>query len=251
MAGRTARGKTDQVADDLEPGSEIRVSDQDRDRAAAQLRQHATDGSLTLDEFAERIGVALTARTRGELDAVVADLPSVPASETRRGRARRWVVAVMSGSQAKGRWRVGESVTAVAVMGGCELDFRRAEIDAAEVRVTAVAVMGGIDIIVPEGIAVELSGLPIMGGKQLKIADVPFLPGSPVISVRAFPIMGGVKVRSKSERHRVDRAPLEQVHPSSCPRSSSSCRAQAAGSPRARPRGRSPSCSATSPATRQ
>jgi class 3 adenylate cyclase len=200
VARERTGNKTDVVADDLHPVPEIRVSDQDRERAVAQLRQNATDGSLTLDEFADRVGVALSARTRGELHSVLSDLPAVSVPDTRRGRARRWVVAVMSGSQAKGRWRVGGSVAAVAVMGGCELDFRRAEIAADEVHVTAVAVMGGIDIIVPEGIAVELTGLPIMGGKQMKVADVPILPGSPIISVRAFPIMGGVSVRSKSDR---------------------------------------------------
>jgi len=200
VAARASADKTGDVADERDPAQpELRVSDRERDLVVDQLHRHVTDGSLTLDEFTERVGAALEARTRGELEAVTFDLAPVPMTATRRARARRWVVAVMSGSQAKGRWRVGGSVTAVAVMGGCELDFRKAEIDAPEVHVTAVAVMGGIDIIVPEGIAVELSGLPVMGGKQLKLADVPFLPGSPVISVRAFPIMGGVMVRSKPE----------------------------------------------------
>jgi class 3 adenylate cyclase len=123
----------------------------------------------------------------------------------------------MSGSKAKGRWRVGKSVTAVAVMGGCELDFRQAQIEAAEVRVTAVAVMGGIDIIVPEGIAVELTGFPIMGGKGLKVAEVPILPGSPVITVRAFPIMGGVGVRSKPSRRQPDPVRATASHAKSGP----------------------------------
>ena len=185
------------------PGSQdVRVADADRQRVAELLRRHTADGRLTLDEFAERVGVALAARTSGELDAVLADLPAAPQPmpETRRRRVTRWVVAVMSGAQRKGRWRPGSQVTAVAVMGSCELDFRRAEIDAAEVVVTAVAVMGGVDVIVPEGIDVELSGLPVMGGKQLRVADVPVLPGSPRIVVRAFPVMGGVTVRSKPDR---------------------------------------------------
>ncbi|HAM03866.1 MAG TPA: hypothetical protein DCQ30_16820 [Acidimicrobiaceae bacterium] len=211
--------KTDTVADEQEPASpELRVSDRDRDLVVDQLHRHVTDGSLTLDEFTERVGAALEARTRGELEAVTFDLAPTPMASTRRAQARRWVVAVMSGSQAKGRWRVGSSVTAVAVMGGCELDFRRAEIDAPEVHVTAVAVMGGIDIIVPEGIAVELSGLPVMGGKELKLADVPFLPGSPLISVRAFPVMGGVRVRSKPDHakprtERRDKLPARSKKP--------------------------------------
>lgn len=208
MTADLVAGKTGAVTDGWEGvPSDVRASDRDREQTLETLRHHVTEGSLTLDEFADRIDVVLAARTQGELVQVVSDLPTVPVPEKTRRSPRRWVVAVMSGAKAKGRWRVGRSVTAVAVMGGCELDFRQAEMDAAEVQVTALAVMGGVDIIVPEGIAVELTGLPIMGGKHMKLADVPLLPGSPTISVRAFPIMGGVSVRSKPNR---DRAQLAQ-----------------------------------------
>jgi class 3 adenylate cyclase len=91
-------------------------------------------------------------------------------------------------------------VTALAVMGGCEIDFRGAEIASGEVHVTAIAVMGGIEIVVPEGIVVTMDGLPIMGGRSMKVKDAPLLPGSPRIHVHAFPIMGGVNVRSRARR---------------------------------------------------
>ena len=178
---------------------EVRASDEDREGALGRLRERVADGSLTLDEFADRAGVALVARTRGQLQAIVADLAAGPVGATRRRQPRRWLVAVMSGSKAKGRWRAAGSVRAVAFWGSCQLDFRRAEIEAPEVRVTAVALMGGIDVIVPEGIDVELTGLAVMGGKHLRVADVPALPGSPVIRVRAFALMGGVGVRSRGE----------------------------------------------------
>jgi class 3 adenylate cyclase len=106
----------------------------------------------------------------------------------------------MAGAEKKGRWRCGDRVVAVAVMGGCHIDFRGAEIDAPVVHVTAVAVMGGIDIVVPEGIEVGLDGLPVMGGKSMQVKNVPTLPGSPRILVHAFPIMGGVTVRSRPRK---------------------------------------------------
>ena len=46
----------------------------------AVLRLHCTEGRITLDEFSDRVGNVYNARTAGELDAVVADLP-VPWSE--------------------------------------------------------------------------------------------------------------------------------------------------------------------------
>ncbi|MBV9854567.1 MAG: DUF1707 domain-containing protein [Streptosporangiaceae bacterium] len=55
----------------------IRASDADRDRVAALLREHHADGRLTAEEFNERLDKALAARTIGELDALLEDLPSI------------------------------------------------------------------------------------------------------------------------------------------------------------------------------
>jgi class 3 adenylate cyclase len=180
----------------------VRVADADRDRTVTLLREHVVDGRLTLDEFSERVGRALIARTRGELEATMADLPAlaVPQEETARRGVRRWHIAVMSGSQTKGRWRTGARTTAVAVMGGCEMDLRHAEIDGPEVVITAVAFWGGVKIIVPEGIDIVVEGLSVMGGRSVKVRDVPIVPGSPRIRIRGFAVMGGIEVRSRSTR---------------------------------------------------
>lgn len=53
----------------------LRASDADRDRVAAALREHLAAGRLTLDEFNDRLDKAYAARTAGELDEVLADLP--------------------------------------------------------------------------------------------------------------------------------------------------------------------------------
>jgi class 3 adenylate cyclase len=191
-------------ADRPRPPPELRIADADRDRTIDLLRQHCSDGRLTLDEFSERVEVVLAARTGSDLEAVMADLPGaqVPVAEADRRRSTSWTVAVMGSSSRKGRWRPARRTRVVSFMGGCELDLRRAEIDGPEVVITAVAFMGGIDIVVPEGIEVDLSGIPIMGGKDLRLADVPPIPGAPRIRVRAVPVMGGVTVRSKATRAR-------------------------------------------------
>jgi class 3 adenylate cyclase len=105
----------------------------------------------------------------------------------------------MSGSHRKGRFRLRERTNALAIMGGCVLDLRNAEVEGSEVVINAVAIMGGIDIIVPEGIEVDLSGIAIMGGKDASRvrSDVPLLSGAPLIRVQAFAFWGGVSVRSK------------------------------------------------------
>jgi hypothetical protein len=70
---------------------ELRVADEDRDRAVERLRTAGAEGRLDSDELEERISRALTARTQGELDDLVKDLPRphVPARRPDRGRALR------------------------------------------------------------------------------------------------------------------------------------------------------------------
>jgi GntR family transcriptional regulator len=59
------------------PGFNVRVGDADRDAVAAQLRDHYTDGRLTLDELNERLDQAFAAKTGADLDDVMRDLPHV------------------------------------------------------------------------------------------------------------------------------------------------------------------------------
>ncbi len=53
----------------------FRASDADRDRVTAVLREHYAAGRLSADELDERLTTALSARTLGELNRVLTDLP--------------------------------------------------------------------------------------------------------------------------------------------------------------------------------
>jgi hypothetical protein len=55
----------------------IRASDEDRDRTVALLREHHAAGRLTAEEFNERLDKAYQAKTMGDLDALLADLPGI------------------------------------------------------------------------------------------------------------------------------------------------------------------------------
>jgi hypothetical protein len=57
------------------PRGDFRVSDADRDRAVAELSEHFQSGRLTQEEFEDRSGRALQARTGSELSALFSDLP--------------------------------------------------------------------------------------------------------------------------------------------------------------------------------
>jgi hypothetical protein len=68
----------------------LRASDADREHIAERLRQAAAEGRLFADELEERLGAAFSAKTYGELDEVVSDLPDPePRPTGRRGEFTR------------------------------------------------------------------------------------------------------------------------------------------------------------------
>ncbi|HLH66412.1 MAG TPA: DUF1707 domain-containing protein [Solirubrobacteraceae bacterium] len=68
----------------------LRASDAERDEIVERLRRAATEGRIAADELEQRVSEALKARTYGELEATVADLPRErrPPERLGAGRAR-------------------------------------------------------------------------------------------------------------------------------------------------------------------
>ncbi len=67
----------------------LRASDADRDRGAAQLREHCAAGRLTLEELYDRLDQTFRARTLGDLQGVLFDLPDLDASPVTNRRGLR------------------------------------------------------------------------------------------------------------------------------------------------------------------
>jgi hypothetical protein len=66
-----------------DPG-DLRVSDQDRERAVQEMREHFAVGRLTEDEMDERVQAAVRAQSQSELAAIRQDLPRLPVSAAQR-----------------------------------------------------------------------------------------------------------------------------------------------------------------------
>jgi Domain of unknown function (DUF1707) len=66
------------VLTDVAPPADIRAADEDRERVATALRTHCEAGRLTIDELEERLAAAYAAKTLGDLDPLMADLPALP-----------------------------------------------------------------------------------------------------------------------------------------------------------------------------
>jgi len=205
------------------PHPELRASDAERERTADQLRHAAGEGRLTVEELDERLNAAYAARTRGELERLLADVvvERAPGDDSgltvRRGadEGTKFLVAVMGGVDRKGRWRVGRSLTVLNVMGGCDLDLNDAELADDVVEMTVVSFMGGGDIYVPEGLNVEVEDFAFMGGNDVKLGESKPTPGGPTLRLRLVSIMGGTDVkrgRKLSRRERREHKRLHRMH---------------------------------------
>jgi Domain of unknown function (DUF1707) len=72
----------------------LRAGDADREAVGQALRRHHADGRIETEELQDRISRCYSARTHGELDALLADLPREPNAgrrSPRRQPGRTWL----------------------------------------------------------------------------------------------------------------------------------------------------------------
>src|SRR2546421_2775413 len=92
----------------MEQASGLRVSDEQRERAAQEIRERFAAGRVSEEELSERVQRAYRARTEEELTALLADLPRLPVSPQqrkaelaeRRGQLRRRLLQESGGGLA-------------------------------------------------------------------------------------------------------------------------------------------------------
>jgi len=183
-----------------------RASDAEREATVVRLREAAGEGRLTVEELATRIDAAYAATTLAELEPLTADLPAVaPASSVTvepGAQGTSLILGILGGGDRRGRWRVAERVKVINVLGGADLDLREATLAGPEVHITVISLLGGSDIVVPEGVHVELSSFAFLGGDELKLDGPEPPPGAPVVHVRTVSILGGTDVKTRRGRRR-------------------------------------------------
>ena len=177
----------------------IRASDGDREAAAARLNEAVGDGRLTLQEFSERLALAYAARTRGELAPLTADLPATdPARGS--GRLRRVMLGIFWDSRRAGPQPLEDEITAIALLGDAVIDLREAKATSTGITIRAYALLNDVDVIVPEGVAVELSGVAVVGDNRNMARPVP--PGTSrfVVKIHGHALLGDVQVFHRNPR---------------------------------------------------
>jgi hypothetical protein len=182
-----------------------RASDAEREATVVRLREAAGEGRLTVEELAERIDAAYAATTHAQLEPLTADLPApaaTPMAVEGGGQGTSLILGILGGGDRRGRWRVAERVKVINLLGGADLDLREATLAGPEVHITVISILGGSDIVVPEGVHVELSSFALLGGDELKLEGSEPPPGAPVVHVHTVSILGGTDVKTKRGRRR-------------------------------------------------
>ena len=109
---------------------------------------------------------------------------------------RRWMVSVFGDITRRGSWPSRERLSPVAVLGDIDLDFRKAGVPAGQVVINAVAPFGNIDVLVPDGVQVDVGGFTLFGSKKIAVGEATTNESAAVVRVRGFSLLGSVKVSS-------------------------------------------------------
>jgi hypothetical protein len=200
------------IEPDLRKHTDLRASDADRDRTADILREALAEGRLTAEEHSERVEEVFRAKTVGELEPLVRDLPgahqSRPAAEAfapapnrpTPGKvppvAEENVVAVFSAAIRKGRWRVGRRTHAYAIFGSVEIDLSEAIFEHQQVVIKAVSVFGSVEIRVPENVSLRGNGGGVFGNFEVDTLDSGERD-APVVYVDGLAVLGHIEAKPK------------------------------------------------------
>ena len=141
---------------------DLRASDADRDRVLVLLAEAVSDGRLTMEEHAERVQRACTARTLGELADLTADLVVASAQPVRLDGGRV-ISGIFGPARRDGRWVVPETLTVTALGGEVEVDFTQAILQTRHVQLLATVIGGRLRLVVPEGVSVAVTAHMMVG----------------------------------------------------------------------------------------
>ncbi|CAM5267283.1 hypothetical protein GCM10010329_02550 [Streptomyces spiroverticillatus] len=188
----------------------LRASDADRDRVADILREALAEGRLDAEEHGERIDAVYRAKTVAELEPLVRDLPApggpAPApgpqaapyayDASRSSEPTESLVAVLSSTTRKGRWRIGARTNAFALFGNIEIDLTEALFSQRLTTINATSVFGNVEITVPENITLRGNGNGILGNFEIRTLEAAD-PEAPVVVINGMAVLGNIEAKPK------------------------------------------------------
>lgn len=180
-----------------QPRPAIRATDADREHTVGRLSDASVNGSLTLEELADRAELAHRARTRDELATLVRDLPTGHGQSLYVANRREW--AVCSHLTRGGRWLPAEHNRYVSLCGTIDIDLREAVLHGPVIDLEVISWFGTTTVLVPEGAVVELDAGGFSATHELRVDAAP-APGAPIVRLRTRGGFGTIRVRTQPRR---------------------------------------------------
>ncbi|WP_246149286.1 DUF1707 SHOCT-like domain-containing protein [Nonomuraea turkmeniaca] len=146
---------------------DLRASDTDRDRVAAVLSEALATGRLTSVEHADRLDIAYTAKTVGELVPLTRDLPEVSTSSVPATIERQVIDSKFSKIVRKGRWVASRNTTLTARFGALIIDLSDAVLPGREITIETNAWFSKLIVRVPDNAHVIDEGGSMFGKRSV------------------------------------------------------------------------------------
>jgi hypothetical protein len=195
--------EADQSSAPLVPAGAARAGDADREAVAERLRIAAGDGRIDLAELDERLTQAYAAKTYGQLETVVADLPVRSASIRHDGLPEPETLVLkttITNLKQSGQWVVPRRITAETTVGIITIDFTQASCTHREVVVEAMAGSGWVRLWLPDGWAARISPSSTNTSHISNKAAETAQPGAPTIIVTGHPGSGYIRIKHRNRK---------------------------------------------------
>ena len=198
------------------PARDLRVSDDERRHVVALLERATGRGLIDIEEFTTRVDTALAARTRGELNAVLLDLPGLvhpdgpvrstapparrsPAAPAAPAGAGSALDAVFGSVRRRGSWEVPARLRLHVAVGSADLDFSETEVPHEVVEIEVDVTAGSIELRLPEHSRLDRNDVSVTLGsvdEHLKGSN----GSGPLFVLRGAVRAGSIDVRGPRKR---------------------------------------------------
>lgn len=185
-----------------------------REQKITELSSHFANDDLTLEDLERRIERVYKAVSLAELDAITADLQSLPQAGAAGTVDKRLapnasrapgtyvpnsgrILSIMGESRRMGRWQVPQRLDVVSVMSDMKIDLTQAVMPAGIVEIDMRVVWAACKLVVPPGMRVINELHSIMASVHSKADDVAASSSgafAPTIRLTGLALMSEVKV---------------------------------------------------------
>ncbi len=173
------------------------------------LEENFAHGAIDVDEYEKRVDIALNTSIEADLVRLTSDLTVIPEDSPKQEAQNRstplhakqedTIAGILSSIHRRGEWLPAKKNRILSLLGSVRLDFTKVALPAGVTEIDFFCVMGSLDVVVPQGIKVDISGLPVMGSIDNRIKD-PLERNCPVLKIRGLALMGSVDVKPPRRR---------------------------------------------------